>query len=38
MGWDWHTYNSQPIYFINVINMLRQIENEEIDRQNKKNG
>jgi hypothetical protein len=35
MGWDWHTYQHQPFYFIQVINMLRQLEAEEAERSSK---
>ena len=38
MGWDWHVYNSQPIFFIEVVNLLRQLEAEENERINKQNG
>jgi hypothetical protein len=38
MGWDWQTYNSQPLFFIQVADMMRQLEGEEIERSNKKSN
>lgn len=35
MGWDFDTYNSQPLSFIQVINLLRQLEAEEVERSSK---
>lgn len=38
MGWDWHTYSSQPLYFIQTIDLIRQLEAEEAERNNKKSA
>ena len=35
MNWDWNTYNSQPKEFIDVVKMIRQLEAEETERNNK---
>ena len=35
MGWDWKTYNDQPLFFIELINMFRVLESKENDRQQK---
>lgn len=32
MGWDWHAYHSQPLFFIQIVNLLRKLESEEIER------
>lgn len=34
MGWDWNTYMCQPSPFLEVIDLLRTLEAEEIKRQN----
>lgn len=36
MGWDLQTYNSQPLYFIQAIDIMRRIEGEETERLSKK--
>ncbi len=33
MNWDWNTYHEQPIEFLQTVNLIRQIEAEEMDRQ-----
>lgn len=34
-GWDWHTFESQPNWFLNVIVSMLQNEAEESKRRNK---
>lgn len=36
MGWDWQTYHDQPLSFLQTIEMMRQAEAEETERQMKK--
>lgn len=38
MGWDWNIYMRQPLEFLQIINMMRQLEAEEAERQAKNNG
>jgi len=33
MGWDWHTYQSQPIYFIEAVEHWQKKDHE---RENKR--
>jgi len=37
MGWTWDEYMRQPKYFLDVVNILRMQEAEEIEHQNKLN-
>jgi hypothetical protein len=34
-GWDWHTYQNQPAWFITVILAMLEQEAEESKRRNK---
>lgn len=36
MGWDMNTYDAQPLPFIQVVDMIRQLESEEAERQSRK--
>jgi hypothetical protein len=38
MGWNYETYQRQPVNFIRTVNLLRQLEVEEAERQMKHNG
>jgi len=33
MGWDYRTYMSQPLEFIETIDIIRRLEAEEAERQ-----
>ena len=38
MGWDWETYQKQPLDFIWIINTIRMEEAKEQERLSKKHG
>jgi uncharacterized protein YbaP (TraB family) len=37
-GWDWHTYQNQPNWFIQVVLAMLREEAEESNRRAKKTG